>query len=213
MLAYQTIKNIYPFYMNTKTFFLLCCYLLLQSCGAQTSSPKEIHIKEFNWTITLPNNFETVSAEEWTKMQNKGADAIEKTYDEKIENRAKTLFVFRSDQLNYFESNYQLFDTATDGSHKEAFQAVNEMLYETFMAQIEGVKIDTVVSTTMIDKLEFETLQMKITYPNNMVLYLHMFSRLFGNKEFTVNIMYADKVKGALMLDAWRKSVFGAKEK
>jgi phosphoribosylaminoimidazole carboxylase (NCAIR synthetase) len=41
------------------------------------------------------------------------------------------------------------------------------------------------------------------------VIRLFMFSRPFGDKEFTVNIMYVDEEKGIRMMSAWKKSTFG----
>ena len=91
--------------------------MTLTSCKGQTQSKKkEIHNVDFNWTITIPENFDTVSAEQWAKMQNKGAEAIEKTYDEKVENNARTIFVFRNDQFNYFESNSRFFLNSLENS-------------------------------------------------------------------------------------------------
>ena len=196
--------------MNRVNYFIVLT-ILFQSCLGQTNPKKEIYNKDFNWTITIPENFDTVSAVQWVKMQNKGVDAIEKTYDGKVDNRTKTIFVFKSDQLNYFESNYQPFDTATDGNYFESCKNVNEMLYQTFITQMKGIKIDTVTLTKKIDNLEFQTLKMKVTYPNNMILNVLMFSRLFDKKEFSVNIMYVDKNKGELMLNSWKNSKFGHK--
>ena len=197
--------------MRKICYLIICLTIIFQSCAGQASPKKEIYNKEFNWTITVPEIFDTVSAEQWAKMQDRGADAIEKTFDERIDNRANTIFIFRSDQLNYFESNYQPFDTKTDGDYLESCKSVNEMLYQTFVSQMKGIKIDTTTSTEKIDNLEFQALKMKVTYPNNMVLYVHMFSRLFGKREFSVNIMYVDKHKGELMLSSWRNSKFGQK--
>src|SRR4051794_14185308 len=96
-----------------QTILAFCGILtILYSCiGQSNSKKKEIFNKDFDWKIVIPEDFETVTAEEWAKFQNRGAEAIEQTYDEKIENYAKTIFVFRNDQFNYFESNYQPFDT------------------------------------------------------------------------------------------------------
>ena len=66
---------------------------MFQSCLGQTSPKKEIYNKDFNWTISIPENFDTVTAEQWAKIQNKGADAIEKTFEEKIDNN------FRNERL------------------------------------------------------------------------------------------------------------------
>jgi len=194
--------------MNKLKYFFIGLTIIFQSCNGQTTPKKEIYNKDFNWTITIPENFENVSADEWAKMQNKGADAIEKTYNEEVVNQAKTIFVFKSDQLNYFESNYQPFDTAIDGDYLESCKNVNNMLYETFITQMPDIKIDSTSSVEKIDNLEFQTFKMKIEYPNKMTMNVLMFSRLFDKKEFTVNIMYVDKKKGEQMLDSWKKSKF-----
>ena len=194
--------------IGTVFYFIICTTIALQSCTGKKTLKREVYNQDFNWTITIPENFDTVTAEQWARLQNKGRDAIEKTYDEKLDIRTKTIFVFKSDQLNYFESNYQPFDTAIDGNYLESVKNVNDMLYHTFESQIPGVKIDTATSAEIIDKLEFQTLKSKVTYPNNRVLNFFMFTRLFDDKQLSVNIMYVDKAKGELMLNAWRKSKF-----
>jgi hypothetical protein len=192
--------------MRTVFLVLLLSSILLQSCKGQTKSPpKEIVNKDFNWTIQIPEGFESVSAEQWTKMQNKGADAIEKTYDAKVENKAKT-----SDQFNYFESNYQPFDTTTDGDYLESFRNVNSLLYGTFEAQMPNAKLDSSSSQETINGKVFQTFKITIAFPNKMVMDFLMFSRLFANKEFTVNIMTVDKDKQRVLLNAWRNSKFTA---
>lgn len=190
-------------------YVFICLTFIFQGCAGQSGTKKKIFNKDFNWSITIPDNFDTVSAEQWAKIQNRGADAIEKTYDQKVENKSKTIFIFKSDQLNYFESNYQPFDTAVDGNYEASCNNVKEMLYQTFITQMQGVKVDTVTSTEKVDNLDFQTLKMNVTYPNNMVLNILMFSRLFDKREFSVNIMYVDKAKGELMLNAWKQSKFG----
>ena len=104
-------------------------------------------------------------------------------------------------------ADYQPFDTEFD-NYIESCEAVNEMLYETFRAQMPDAKIDTTRTVENIDNLEFQTIKFKIEYPNKMVMNMLMFSRLFGDKEFTVNIMYMDQLKGEQMLDSWKKSKF-----
>ncbi|MBK8442241.1 MAG: hypothetical protein IPL35_02000 [Sphingobacteriales bacterium] len=182
--------------------------IITQSCSGQTTPKKEIYNEDFNWTIIIPENFQNVSAEEWTKMQNEGADAIEKTYGEKVVNQTKTIFVFKSDQLNYFESNYQPFDIEVDGDYLESCKNVNNILYEAFITQMPDMKIDSISTIEKIDNLEFQTFKIKVEYQKKMTLNVLMFSRLFDKKWFSVNIMYADNKKGEQMLESWRKSKF-----
>lgn len=183
--------------------------LFLQGCVEQTTPQRKIYNSDFKWTITIPENFEKVSAGEWAKFQNKGTDAIEKTFDEKVINQAKTIFVFKNDQMNYIESNYQPFDTATDGNYQETCWAVNNMIYETFKTQMPDAKIDTTRTVEKIDNLQFQVFKMKVLYPNKMILHSIMYSRLFGKKEFSVNIIYSDTEKGNKMLNSWTNSTFG----
>ena len=183
--------------------------ITVQACNGQTqTTKKEVYNADFNWIINIPESFDTVSAEQWSKIQNKGADAIEKTYDQKVENNAKTIFVFKNDQFNYFESNYQPFDTSEDGDYLETFKSVNNILYGTFEAQMPDAKLDSVSGQETIDGLIFQTFKVTITFPNKMVMDFWMYSRLFGKKEFTVNIMTVDKRKQKLLLEAWTNSKF-----
>lgn len=181
---------------------------LIPFCHGQSNPNGEIFIEEFNWKITMPKNFEVVDVDEWAKLQGKGIDAIEDTYDEEVVNQARTIFVFQSGQLNYFESNSQPFDIEVDGDYLESCRNVNEVLYETFKTQLPDIKIDTIVGTEKIDNLEFQKFEMKIKYPNDLVLSVMMFSRLFEKKEFSVNLMYLDESKGKDMLESWRASRF-----
>jgi hypothetical protein len=193
--------------MKLRYFLLVLVTLGVNICYGQTNG-KEFYSKDFNWHITIPQGFESVSAEEWAKMQNKGADAIEKTIDGKVENNAKIIFVFKSDKFNYFEANYQPFDAATDGDYLTSCRNVDKVVYETFSQQMPGMKIDTATTTENIDGLSFHQYTIKIRLPNDMVLNMLMFNRLFDKKEFTVNIMYLDKARGQQMLTAWKSSRF-----
>jgi len=181
--------------------------IILVGCSGQ-STKREIYNEDFKWRITIPENFENVEPDDWKKLQSKGETAIENTYGEEIVNQSKVIFVFKSGELNYFESNSQPFDEKTDGDYMESWKMVNEVLYQTFVSQMPGTKIDSASSIERIDQLDFHTITMKIAYPNKMIMNFIMYSRLFDNREFTVNIMYVDESKGQLMKDSWFASKF-----
>lgn len=194
--------------MSRTHYFLICLSILITSCNGQSSPTLKLYNKDFKWTITIPEDFEKVESEQWKKMQNKGAEAIEKTYNKEIVNEATVLFVFKSGATNYLEANYQPFDEKKDGSYIENWKAVNEVLYHTFQSQMPNTKVDTTTTIEKIDNLDFQKFIMKVAYPNNMILNILMYSRLIKQKEFTVNIMYVDPKKGEQLLAAWKASKF-----
>jgi len=196
--------------MKTFTFFFIFLALTLQGCVGQSIPKREVYNKDFNWTITIPEDFENVSVKEWKKMQNRGAQAIEQTINEEVINETKTIFVFKSDQLNYFESSYETFDTSTDGDYLTACKSVIEVLYQTFINQMPGINIDTSSTVETIDNLQFQCFKLKVLYPNQVTLNALMYCRLFDKQDLTVNIIYVDPKKGKAMLDALKKSKFNS---
>lgn len=193
--------------MKRTFYILLGLVLLVHSCSSQSQSRQQFHSKEFNWTLSIPEGFENVEPEEWGRIQDQGSAAVEKTYGEEIKARPSTIFVFKSDDANYFESNHQPFDTDKVGDYLTVCKEVNKLLYQTFVSQMPGVKVDTTASTERIDDLLFQKFKVVVNYPN-MTLTTYLFTRLFGKREFSVNIMYVDKAKGEKMLAAWRASTF-----
>lgn len=195
-----------------RTFFLTLAiaFTFLQSCKEQAKSkPRVIVNKDFHWTIEIPDGFEPVPEEQWTKMQNRGADLIEKTYDTKLEISTTILFVYRSGKLNHFEANYQPLDTATDGAHVEVFSDGADLLYGTFEAQMPDATLDSTISQETIDGKVFQKFHVTIEVADKVVMEYLMYSRLFGNKDLTINIMTTDKRKQEALLKAWRNSKFG----
>jgi len=182
---------------------------VLTSCKTRPdSAAKTLHNNDFNWTITIPENFTSVSPEAWEKLQNKGAQAIEKTYGEKVENQSTTIFVFKNGDYNYLESNYQLFDPEVDGDYRESCRTVNEIVYETFVSQIPRAKIDSATSVERIGGLDFHSFKLVLDLPNGMKIRSMMYSRLFEEKDFAVNITYVDDEAGEKMREAWLSSTF-----
>ncbi len=162
----------------------------------------------FKWRITIPAGFTNMSPAEYAANQKKGVAAIEKTYDGKVENHSKPIFVFKSDQMHYLESNYQSFNTKIDGDYLKSCRNVNDMIFNTFKTQMKGVQIDSTYSFQIINNLKFNVFKIVVTFPNSMMLNFYMFNRLFINKDFSVVMMYADKEKGEAMLNAFKKSTF-----
>jgi hypothetical protein len=181
----------------------------LSGCKVQPDSrPQQYHNKEFNWTINIPENFASVSTEEWAKLQNRGLEAVEKTYGEEVNNQTTTIFVFKNGDFNYLESNYQPFDPEADGDYLESCKGVQEIVFETFRSQMPKARIDTASSVERVSGLEFQTFKINLDLPNGRQMKLLMYSRLFGRNEFSVNITYMDEEQGEKMMEAWLGSEF-----
>ena len=190
---------------------LVVALLLLQNvvCLGQSSSDgQKFRNDDFGWNIIIPRGFEKVPDTLWARMQNKGLSAIESTYDAKVDNQAKTIFVFSSDQFNYIESNYQPFDPVRDGNYLEGFKNVNDVLYGTLKANMPKASLDSSYSRELVGGKEFNVFNVAAQLNPQVTLHLLMYSRLFGGKEFTVNIMYMDAARGKDLLEAWRGSSF-----
>ena len=183
--------------------------LLFSSCNSQTKSDSEtLKIEEFNWTVNIPENFEPINQEEWNKTLKKGTNAIEDTFEQEIENQAVTIFTYKSGQFNNFEANWQPFDIKIDGEYMETYSEVNKMLYETFETQIPKAKLDSISSIQKVSGLDFQRFDITIDFPNGIRMKTIGFSRLFGKKEFTMNITYVDEKIGKKMLKAFMNSKF-----
>ena len=194
--------------MKTKYFSIVLFILFITNTYSQNSSKNEYYNGEFKWNIVIPENFQYVNSEEQKRLQKKGKDAVEKTFGEEVINQCKNIFAFNNGKFNYFDSSYQPFDTEIDGDYKTTCKAVNNILYETIKTQAKNSKIDTISSTEIIDKLEFQKFSLKAEFQNGITINMIMYSRLFDKKEFSVNIIFIDEKKGQLMLESWRNSTF-----
>ena len=195
--------------MKKFTILYFIIFLGLNSCKGQTESkPKTIENKDFNWTIIIPENFISINKNEWKKTQQKGKDAIEKTFGEEIINQAITIFAFKNGQFNNFEANYQPYDTEIDGNYLETNNDLNKILYQTFETQMPKTKLDSISSTQKISGLEFQRFDVTVDFPNGMKMKSIGFSRLFDQQEFTVNITAVEEKIGKKMLDAFLNSKF-----
>ncbi|AEV96452.1 hypothetical protein A4D02_20025 [Niastella koreensis] len=190
-------------------FFLLCLLAGVQVCTAQTNPKKEFYSAAFNWSITLPDNFVSIDSAEMARLESKGAAVMDKANNTKVENHATLLFSVKTDLMNHIDCSYQPFNPAVDGDYLETKQAINNMLYKTITTQLQGVKVDTTTRIEKISNLEFNTFVTTVTYPNKMVLHSLMYYRLFGKREFSLNIVYKEEEKGQQMLNAWKGSKFG----
>jgi len=193
-----------------KYLFTIIIAIVFLSCTDTREKTKNemVHNDHFNWTISIPDGFVKQTTEESEAQQAKGAQMISDTYDQEIDYIANTIFSFKKDETNYFESNYQPFDTAVDGNYLTSCKEVNQIIYNTFLSQMEDVTMDSNSTTQLIDGIVFQQFNVIITFPNQMKLTTHMYSSLFDKEELTINIMYVNQESGDKMLESWLNSSF-----
>jgi len=183
------------------TLVILGLFLSLIGCE-KLHKEKEIVIEnnDFKWTVTIPKKFYELPEKDWDKVEEKGMEAIEKVYGEEVENRATTLFAYKNGKFHTFESNYQIFDSKTDRNYSDSNKEVNIMTFKTFEETIPNATMDSISSKQMISGLEFERFEINLNLPNNIKMTTVGFSRLFGDKDFTINIVYInDKIGNELI--------------
>lgn len=190
-------------------------FVLLLCCGfanAQDSTEgKALYIKEFNWHITVPKGFDTVSSVYMAKMETKGRKMIEDATDREIEGKNKHLFTYRNKLVNYLIAEYIDFDPKKDGNYIPSCKEAYSVLYETLQHQFPGKNIDSAHTVEMIDGLKFQRFSVKIQIGETNQMSFYLFNHLFGKKDLTVSIVYISLLEGALILDSMRKSRFGVK--
>jgi len=182
-------------------------FLILISCNKKEEI-RVIENDDFKWTITIPKNFRELSESEWDKVEDKGMDAFENVYGEEVENRATTLFAYKSGKFQTFESNYQIHDLETDGNYSESNREVNKMTYETFEETMPNVTLDSISSKETIDGLEFDRFEINIDFPNGIEMTTVGYSRLFNDKDFTINIVYTKESVGKELIENILNSKF-----
>ena len=187
----------------------LILLLLFSSCNSLTESDSEtLKIDAFNWTVNIPNNFVPINQDEWNKKITKGMIAIEKTFEQPVDNQAVTIFAYKNGKFNVFEANWQPYDIEVDGNYLESCNEINKMIFQTFESQLPDAKFDSISSVQKISGLIFQRFDIVIDYPNGIKMNTISFSRLFDKKEFTMNITSVDEEIGQKMLDAFLNSKF-----
>jgi len=179
-----------------KRLFLLSIigFLILTSCNKE--GVRVIANDDFKWTVTVPKKFKELSESEWDKVEDKGVETFESVYGEEVENRATTIFAYKNGKFQTFESNYQIHDLETEGDYFESNKEVNQIMYETFEKTIPNATLDSISSKQMIDGLEFDRFEINIDFPNGIEMTTVGYSRLFNDKDFTINIVYTKESVG-----------------
>lgn len=194
-----------------KKHLLSACFLFFLAISAfsQSDSTETVFIStEFKWKIVIPNGYRPMGEEEWGKMQKRGLDALEKANDVQIDNQTVTLFVYRKDQVDYLEANWQPMDDDMIEDYDETRTVIGDAIFKAMQQQIPVAKIDSSYSKEKIDGLDFYVFTLKVPLPGDRMMRMILYSRLFGNKEFSFNCIAVRDERLKEILDAFRNSSF-----
>ena len=193
--------------MRKRTFQIsIIGFLLLISCQKE----KEITIEndDFKWTINIPKNFREVSEKNWDKVKFNGIETFEKVSDQNVKKNdiENTLFAYKNGKFHTLESNYKIFDTTKN--YSKSNKELNTVTYESLKKAISNTELDSLSSKQMISGMEFDTFEINFNYPNGEILTTKSFRKLFGNKRFTINILYKDETIGKELINSIVNSKF-----
>ena len=181
-------------------------FLLLISCQEE----KEITIDndDFKWTINIPENFKEVSEKNWEKVKSDGIDTFEKVSDQNVKKSdiENTLFAYKNGKFHTLESNFKVFDTTKNYSKSNT--ELNIVTYNSLKKAMSNTELDSLSSKQMISGMEFDTFEINFSYPNGEILTTKSFRKLFGNKRFTINILYKDEEIGKELINSIVNSKF-----
>ena len=194
-----------------KTFLLAIAIILsVIICKAQdTLQYKTYHYKDFNWTIKLPSNFEPVAEQIWQQKENSGTADLEKSNGTTFVNDSKFVFMFKEGAENNIIASYNIQDPKR---HKSAEYVVQKSLYHEFETMSSKLKLDSSSTKMVINHLSFDVFVLKIDIPTKGFHdYDYRITRMFGDRNLSISIIFSDDKYGEAMLNAIKNSTFGNK--
>lgn len=170
---------------------------------------KKFYYADLKWTIILPSDFKEISITEGEVLEQKGIDHMEKALDEELDNLlpVKNIFSMRKTAFDFFEANILPYKPS-DGNYEDALKNVWDVMNTSYKNMVAEGKVKIENTTEIVGGLKFYKNTVIIELPNKMTMHTHMYSRLFGNKDLTVNILYVDKGTGERLMKSWHSSIF-----
>jgi hypothetical protein len=164
--------------------------------------------KEIGWKIEIPNGWKIMTKDKIESNEQKGGEAIEKTYGQAIDvTSLKHLINFQKDRFNIFMSTTEPFKEEFPGEFEINNRKIYSLLYETFLNQ--GIKVDTSSGEELIRDLKFETFKTTIYSPEGEIIMNQiLYSKLIKGYSFGVTICYNNLADKKVLIRALKSSRF-----
>ncbi|MCD0469343.1 hypothetical protein [Flavobacterium sp. JAS] len=187
--------------MNKIKYFSVLFFALAILVGCKkrdTFANNSFFDKTFNWTISIPDDYEKVNHDE--KGNIKGDSTLVK--------KTHSIVAFKRDAANYFSANYE--DYSGDIRSVDLKMKLKDFLLLKDIGRIypKGKMGDYVVGAESISGLEFRKSQITVTEEGKTVATILIFSRTFNDKIFVASIVYENEDYGKAMTDLFVQSTF-----
>jgi hypothetical protein len=169
---------------------------------------KIIYIKDFKWTITIPENFDSIKAIEWERLKNVGKSETLNSTGVTVIPSSKTILAFKKQKINYIDASYTIIDYTDKEEYLEVLKYGTSVIYNTFKTKLPNSKLDTLYSEEKIDGLLFQTFKLIINISKSQTIEVRSYSRIFGDKQFVINIIADNEENLKFLLNAWENSKF-----
>jgi hypothetical protein len=172
--------------MKSFTFILT---IFISSLSFSQASRKSFTFEQVGWTIDLPKNFKIIDSLKSAKKTSRGLKAIEEANNLELDvSSSQTLF---SGKINgsYFDATITPFN-----KDKEDYKATSaysrEMLFKTFQSKMSDTKVDSLLTISLIDGLEFDKFQITVLMDNQVLMTMVLLGRHYLGYNINISYLY-----------------------
>jgi len=193
---------------KVKCNFFILLLVVFNNCYGQQDKTGELFITGFKWKLNIPQFLIPENPEEWKIVQERGKKAFEDTYNTSLNNKLKTIFIFKAKDTSFFEAVNEPISDGEAKNYLAVCEKMNTLVYNTLKTQAPTAQIDTTKREEIIDSIPFQVLEITMIFPDGNKRMTTSYRSVFGNKELTISAMYSNKESGDKIINAIRNSRF-----
>ncbi len=168
--------------------------ILIYIIGCNNEERKtRYYFPQIGWALDVPEMFEVLDSTEMETLNNEGKSSFEKSTGNTLDfSSTKNLISIKKGELNYLRAGI----TPYPHDYKEwleSYANVKSDLVRSFQTITSELKIDSSSSIEVHDGIEFDKFDLKLTFSDNRIMNIILYSKLFKGYDFGVAIFYADE--------------------
>jgi hypothetical protein len=176
---------------NMKTFLFLLPIFISNLVYSQDFK-KSFNFKQVAWSINLPANFKSIDSVESVKKTARGLKAIEEANNLELDiSSTQTLFTGRING-SYFDATIKPFNQE-NGDYKATSAYSREMLFKTFQSKMTGTKVDSSLTTFLIDGIVFDKFQITVTMDNQVLMTMVLLGKHLLGYNLYISYLYREQ--------------------